>query len=112
MKRKKNRGSAVIEFTLLTPILFGCIYLYIVWFLFLIESGKRMEQLTEYIYQTEVAQDQHSSSEGIQFRKEGNTKEAGIDEQEGLFHIRLTIRKDENDPVKNIRRWQFVTDIF
>ena len=46
---KKNRGSAVIEMSLLMPIFLGCIYLYIMLFLFLLESGKGLEYMVENI---------------------------------------------------------------
>lgn len=114
MRKKKNQGSAVIEFTLLMPIVLGCIYFYIMLFLFFIQSGKVMDQLADCIYQPERenVKTQEIVPDGVNLRKEGTAREAWVDWQEGLFHLHLTMRKDENDPVKCIRRWQFVTDLF
>lgn len=111
---KKNRGSAVIEMSLLMPILLGCIYLYIMLFLFLLESGKGMEYMVENMY--EVGNTEKDTSEYfndmVSERTEGNVKIYRIEEKGELFDLYLEMRRDENDAVENIRRWQLVTSIF
>ena len=111
---KKNRGSAVIEMSLLMPILLGCIYLYIMLFLFLLESGKGMEYMVENIY--EVGNTENDTSEHfndmVSERTEGNVKIYRIEEKGELFDLYLEMRRDENDAVENIRRWQLVTSVF
>ncbi len=108
-KLRRNCGSAVIEITLLMPAFLGCIYLYIMLFLFFIDSGKRMEQLAECIYTTKQ---ESVLEQSIVIRTEGNLKIGRIEAQDEPFVIQLELRKDENDPVKNIRRWQLVADVF
>ena len=111
---KKNKGSAVIEISLLMPILLGCIYLYIMLFLFLLESGKGMEYMVENMY--EVGNTEKDTSEyfndTVSERTEGNVKIYRIEEKGELFDLYLEMRRDENDAVENIRRWQLVTSVF
>ena len=111
---KKNRGSAVIEMSLLMPILLGCIYLYIMLFLFLLESGKGMEYMVENMYETGNVKEDASEKlkETLSKRTQGNVKIFWLEEKGKLFDIYLEMRKDENDAVENIRRWQLVTSVF
>lgn len=114
MKRRKNCGSAVIELTMLMPVLLGCIYLYIMLFLFFVKSGKGMEELADCIYRIQTNSDRESeeSGNGILVRTQGKVKTAKMEQQGNLFTIRIELRKDENNPVENLRRWQLVTDKF
>lgn len=106
-KREKNKGSAVIEMTLLMPILLGCIYFYIMLFLFFVQSGKRMAEIADCIYEENIEE-----TEEVMMRTEGNVKIGKVEEEGKLFRIHIELRKDKNDPVKNIRRWQLVGDVF
>lgn len=112
--RKKNKGSAVIETTLLIPVFLGCIYFYIMLFLFFVDSGKRMEQIAASMYKVQTAQNGNSEEweEDILIRTEGKMKIYRIEEEDGLFDIQLELRKDQNNAVENIRRWQLVTGLF
>lgn len=111
-RKKKNRGSAIIEITLLIPVFLGCIYLYIMCFLFFTESAKKMEQLSECLYTSDRKEDKtiENQYKEIQLRREGNMRCTWVEEQGKLFIFYLELRKDTNQPVENIRRWQLVTD--
>lgn len=51
-------------------------------------------------------------TEEVMMRTEGNVKIGKVEEEGKLFRIHIELRKDKNDPVKNIRRWQLVGDVF
>lgn len=107
MKLRKNKGSTVIEMSLLMPVFLGFIYFYIMLFLFFTGSGKRMEEVAEGIYGTDLTE----TAEDISLRTEGEVRIGTIEEEVKIFTIRVELRKDKNDPVKNIRRWQLIGDV-
>ncbi len=113
MKHKRNRGSTVVEFSLLTPVFFGCIYLYIMLFLFLHQSGRDMDLMTQKMYQSEQCgvQQEETLLSKSKMQQEGEKEKWILDEQEGLFDLHIEMRKDTNDPVKNIRRWKLLADL-
>jgi hypothetical protein len=102
---KNNRGSSVIEVSLLIPIFMGCIYLYIMLFIFFMESSKQMCALSENIY----AEESEDLQGGFSLKKEGKMQVIQVKESGKLFEIELELRKDGSDPLENIRRWQLVT---
>lgn len=106
--RRNNRGSAVIELALLMPVILGFIYLYIMLFLFFTESGKWMAEVAEGIYAEEGTE---CLTEGIILRTEGETRIGSIQEEGKLFKMQIELRRDKNDAVKNIRRWQLIGDV-
>lgn len=110
----KNRGSTVIEMSLLIPIFLGCIYWYIMLFLFFIESGKKMEQMSDYVYTPEKTQyaENQAFSDNMQIRREGKMEIVRVEEQGKLFVFHMELRKGKDDPAENLRRWQLVTDTF
>ena len=95
-KKQRNRGSAVLEITLLIPVFLGCIYFYIMLFLFFVESGKRMEQMSECLYQTgeEASGQTKEIISGYTDRIKGKTRIAEMEEKGKLFDIRLEMKKD------------------
>lgn len=107
MKNRRNRGSAVIELSLLMPFLLGVIYLYIMMFLFFIGSAKRMEMVAEELYRERT-----ESVKEVTLRTEGEMRIGTVEQEERLFMIQVELRQDKNDPVKNIRRWQLIGDVF
>ncbi|MDO5154363.1 MAG: hypothetical protein Q4D51_00215 [Eubacteriales bacterium] len=104
--RKKNRGSAVIEMTLLIPIIMGCIYLYMMFFLFFIQTAKEVESISEQIYVVE-----QNAKEKLPTKAKSNEKVMTVKQtiQNPLFQIEINMRKNQKDPLENIRRWQLVT---
>lgn len=112
--KKKNKGSAVIEVTLLMPILLGCIYFYIMLFLFLMDSGNRMEKIAEFMYVTQDMKNKDfgTLNDDIRVRTEGKVKIFWIEEKGRLFDIQMELRRGEGNEVENIRRWQLVTSLF
>lgn len=104
-QKGNNRGSAIIEMTLLIPILLGCIYFYIMLFLFLTETAGDMYRMAEYLYESERT---NENVAGI-VSKSGNTEIISIKSTGKLFEIRAELRRDASDAIENIRRWQLVT---
>ena len=109
--KRKNKGSAVIEITLLMPIFLGCIYFYIMLLMFLMASGKRMEKMAENMYMAENME-MTDSEKDISVRTEGKVKIFQMEEKGKLFDIHVEMRKQEDNEMENIRRWQLVTDLF
>lgn len=107
MKKRRNRnsGSAIIEITLLIPVFLGCIYLYIMLFLFLVDSTREMSSLAENLYATEELKKEND----VKINKKGKTKIISIDKTGKLFRLQLEMRKNDSDAIENIRRWQLVT---
>ena len=95
MIKKRNRGSAVVEMTLLVPFVFGSIYFYIMSMLYITEHGRRVNELSEMLYNN-VAE-----------AKDGLVSYDGDFEK---YSISLDLRMDNTDSVKSLRRWQFVAD--
>lgn len=110
---KKNKGSAIIEMTLLIPVFLGCVFLYIMFFLFFIETGREMYYLSERIYAKEVEENNNftdNSFKEIYVYTQGSTKIANINREDTWFSFHLELRKDESDPVINLRRWQMIAN--
>ncbi|MBR1865550.1 MAG: hypothetical protein IJ801_03495 [Lachnospiraceae bacterium] len=114
MRKCRNRGSAVIEVTLLMPVFLGCIYFYIMLFLFLIQSGQTMDQVVAMMYPPDqtVAVTPQDAPDGIRLCREGGTQTVRVEQENGFFHLHLTLARDGEDTVRKLRRWQFVTDLF
>jgi hypothetical protein len=104
-KRRANRGSSIIEISLLIPIFMGCIYLYIMLFLFFMESSKQMCAMSESIYSQESA----SLQSGFSLKTEGKMQVIRVKETGKLFEIEMELGRDGSEPLENIRRWQLVT---
>lgn len=105
-----NRGSAVVEMTLLIPIIFGVIYFGIMFFLFLIRSGNCMEIMAKHLYSYENTMDGESSDMLVNEQKKGNMKTVWVEEEGKLFQIRLELKGNSSDPVSVVRRWQIAID--
>lgn len=116
---KQNRGSAVIEMTLLMPVFLGCIYFYIMFFLFLFDSSNQLQQMAEVLYQDRTAEDETAIGQtedmveaGV-LRKEGEVLIIELKKEGKLFDTELELRRaDDEDVVKKLRRWQFAADLF
>ena len=105
-EKRDNRGSAIIEMTLLIPVLLGCIYFYIMLFLFLTETAKDMYTMAEYLYGTRQTKEENVTGT---VSKNGNTEIIRIQNTGELFEIQTELRKDASDVIENIRRWQLAT---
>ena len=107
--RLTNRGSAVIEMTLIMPVLLVVFYLYISIFLFYVQSGKSMKDMAEVLYCTEEIEN-YTYEGDFTVRENGNTKSVCIKESEALFELNLELRRNDDSVVEKIRRWQLATD--
>lgn len=113
-KKQLNVGSAVIEMTLLIPILLGIVYLYLSLFLFLINVSKNRNDMVELLYEIDYREqegdDISDSTRKIRGTKQGN--KISVFEKVGFspFEVNLELHRNEDSAVENIRRWQFVAD--
>ncbi len=105
-KKRGNKGSAIIEMTLLIPVFLGCIFLYIMLFLFLIGAARDMHDMALFLYASENAV---GESVAGTVSKDGNTKIIRMRRFGKWFEIQTELRKDASDVIENIRRWQVAT---
>ncbi len=105
MIRKRNQGSAVIEMTLLMPIILGIFFLYISTFLCFISESKYIEAMSNYLY-SDVAVE----NSGMNKVQQGGKVSVFFSTTFGQFDMDLELHRNEDNAVENIRRWQFATD--
>ena len=106
--KEKNRGTAIIEMTILIPIFLMIIYLYIIYFLGMVELGKNMDDMTELLYCEEEVQE--NAPEGLTVRKTGSMQVITKKQENQYADMQVTVQKKKDSAIKDIRRWQFVTD--
>ncbi len=106
----KNRGSAIIEMTMLIPILLGVIYLYIMLFLFLVQSAKCMGIMADALYLEEEIMVTAEKTINVSKNTQGNKISIYLRESTGMFDIDLQMHRKEDAIVRNIRRWQLAAD--
>lgn len=126
----RNKGSAIIEITIMVPIIFGCIYFYIMSMLYIMEHGKVADGLSRQLYtvssetvkanstlpapaKVNTPSTDLTNAEDEEFgtvQKEGGTeiiRYSGIFEK---YNIEMELKKNGDNAVKNLRRWQFIAD--
>lgn len=108
--KKRNQGSAVVEMSMLTPVLFAIVYLSIFFFLFFIRSGNCMEELARYMYVKENDSNLERESMHINEHNNGNIKKIWVQEEGKIFEIQLELRGNKTDPVSMVRRWKIAVD--
>lgn len=99
--KKKNRGSATIEMTLLIPICIGCVYFYMMFFLFFVQVSKEMNIQARQLYSAE----QMGEVEG---KAHGKRKSSQCEVRNKMFEIQLEMTGNQEDPFQQIRRWQMI----
>lgn len=116
-KESVNGGSAIIEMTFLIPILLGIIYLYIMLFLFLLESAEYKEIMVESLYSIQEEKKKKSAEAGetvesgvLLWSKNGTQISVFVDGKVEMFDIELEMHCNEDKTVENIRRWQLAAD--
>ena len=100
---KNNRGSAVVEVTLMVPVIFGSLYFFVMSMLFIVEHGKLADELSEKLYES-------SKEEACEVKKQGNTEFIKYNEVFNDYEIYFDFSKNGDDVVKNLRRWQLIAD--
>ncbi len=109
---ENNRGSAIIEITLLIPVIFFSVYFYIMSMLYITNNGKAADELSDQLYAEEG--DDSVNEVGIETtgerQKQGNIEIIKCNDVFGNYNISFEFRKCADNPVKNLRRWQFVAD--
>lgn len=108
----KNKGAAIVEMTLLIPVLLGIIYLYIMLFLFLVQSGKSMAIMTDDLYCGVGSTMDYTQDINLSRSVQGSKKSVFIHESVGGFNIELQMHRKEDNTVENIRRWKVAADTF
>ena len=108
---RKNRGSTIIEMTLLISVFMGVIFLYITFFLYLINSAGQMEQAAEYLYSVNEEEPDSEKSANIWIQKQGDIRTVWFEETDSRFLIRTKYRRWVKNPVENIRRWQLAVSL-
>ena len=110
----KNKGSAVIEITLMIPVILGCIYFYIMSMLYLVEHGRVADKLSEELYDSisfgydsGAADDSVSDNDTIGIINKGV---AEYEEDYENYTISVRLKVDDSNPVKSLRRWQLIAD--
>lgn len=90
---KNNKGSSIIEITIIFPVILFVIYFYIMYLLLCINLSKNLSQQAEELYGSNDSSISVSWDKGIM--KAGDTSQ-----------IEIEINKNNNNPVKEIRRWK------
>lgn len=103
MIRKRNQGSAIIEMTILMPIILGIFFLYIHTFLCFAKESRFLESMSNYLYL-----DVNVGESSMNKVHQGKRISVFCSESTGLFDLEL--HRNGDDAVQNIRRWQFATD--
>lgn len=109
-RRKRNRGSAVLEATILIPVCLGIFFLYIMFFLFLIEYGFIMQGMLEYMYHPETKFEIENPHGEISLVKQGNINIINAWNKNRYFSMYLEYKGNSNDPADKVRRWQIAAD--
>lgn len=102
VRKRKNRGSMILEMTLLIPIVLVCMYLYVYLFLGLVRVSKAYGQAAGQLYAKEGSV---TKGRGI-IHKNGEMSIAAFKEDDTYLNIQVTLRKEDSDVLKNLRRWQ------
>jgi len=98
-----NKGSAVIEMTILMPIFLGCVFMYILFFLFFIGNSKGMDETVEQLYRVDVTQISNLDK-GV--NKQGEMLSASYHNNDKWFDVNIQINRNGRNVLKSIRRWQ------
>ncbi len=112
IKRHKNKGSSIIEMTLIIPILLGIVYLYLSLFLFLIHVSQNRNDMIETLYAIENVEQKENATTGLSIRKKKNGNKISVyaNAEFSPFEIELEFHRNEDSAVDNIRRWQLVAN--
>lgn len=106
----KNRGSAIVEMTLLIPVYMGVIYLYILFFLFIIECGFLMQGMLEYMYCVETTFENQYNDDPFSTIKQGNVQTTSTIYSNNIFKKHMELKGNAEDSTEKIRRWQIAVD--
>lgn len=108
-----NRGSAIIEVTIMIPIILGCLYLYIMSMLFITKHGRMADELSAQLYSNQDDNGLAVGSDGKIEETKDKQGQVEVIKYEGVidkYDVRFELKKCSDDPVKNLRRWQLVAD--
>lgn len=105
-RQRKNRGSIVVEMTLLMPVFLLCVFLYITAFLYYVEAAEQMYLASAALYLTT---DDAGENE-VFIYKRGGTSIATAERSERYADVKVELRKDAGNPIQNLRRWQSIAD--
>ncbi len=102
----KNRGSAIVEMTMLIPVYIGVIVLYINFFLYTIEYGFIMQGMLECLYKPETKSQILRERADVSTVRQGSTTIIRGMKTDRFYEINIELMGNEEDPADKIRRWQ------
>lgn len=109
-RQRKNRGSIVVEMTLLMPVFLLCVFLYITAFLYYVEAAEQMYLASAALYQESGLTTDNAGEDEVSFYKRGGTSVATVERSERYADVKVELRKDAGNPIQNLRRWQSIAD--
>ncbi len=110
MRRRKNRGSMIIEVTILMPVFLLCVVLYIYAFLYYVKTAEQMAFVSEQLYVKEEFVPDSMRECSIQMYQQEGTDIATSQGRYRYTDIRVEMKKDAGNPIRNLRRWQGIAD--
>ncbi len=105
-RRRKNKGMAVVELTLLIPIVLGVVYLYIMLFLYLTECANTRQILAKTLYMDSLADEGGSGNVQAKVLTSKHIERAYSEKDWEGFCVRDEMCKGEDSILEDIRRWQ------
>ncbi|MBD8973571.1 MAG: hypothetical protein EGQ63_06995 [Clostridiales bacterium] len=109
-RRRKNRGSIVVEMTILMPVFLLCVFLYITAFLYYVEAAEQMYLASAALYQEYILTTDDAGADEVSIYKRGGTSVATVERSERYADVKVELRKDAGNPIQNLRRWQSIAD--
>ncbi len=104
--KKRNKGMAVVEMTLLIPIILGVVYLYIMLFLYLTECATERQILVKALYTDSNDEYSSSGTADIKTSISKHMERAYVQKDWEGFHVTDEMCKGEDSVLEDIRRWQ------
>ncbi len=95
--KKRNRGGAIVEMTVILPLCIIIIYLYIMYLLYTVQFAGNYFSQAESLYENSA-----KSNCG----DKGGVEKAEVVIDEDLFSMKIVLRRNTQNPVCAIRRWQ------
>ncbi len=104
--RKNNKGMAVVEMTLLIPIVLGVVYLYIMLFFYLVECANTRQILIENLYVDTLEDDECSGNGSANVFISKHMERVYIEKDWEGFRVKDEMCKGKDSILEDIRRWQ------
>lgn len=110
MRKRKNRGNMIVEVTILMPVFLLCVVLYIYAFLYYVRIAEQTAFISEQLYTKGEVMTNNKQDCSVYIYQQGNTDVVTSQSQYRYTDIRVEMKKDAGNPVRNLRRWQSIAD--